>query len=196
MRICLTLLLLLSVTACTVLPERPPVNLFQLPPSSLTGTAAEGHELVGLRLARPATSDALGGTRMLVLTEDQGYQAYPDARWTAPVPVLWRDWLMDAFWRDGRVEQLSTDSERLSAALELGGMLRALHTEVVNGQSEAVIRYDARLVNIANREIVASRRFESREPVGGNEASHAAAAMGLAADRLAAEIIEWVLAHD
>jgi len=196
MRICLTLLLLLSVTACTVLPDRPPVNLFQLPASTLTETAAEGHELTGLRLARPATSDALGGTRMLVLTADHGYQAYPDARWTAPVPILWRDWLMDAFWRDGRVAQLSTDSERLAAELELGGMLRALHIEVVNGQSEAVIRYDARLVNIASREIVTSRRFESREPVSGNEAGHAATAMGLVADRLAAEIIDWVLAQD
>lgn len=186
------LLMLALLSACTVLPERTPVSLYELPASSLSRSTGD-QQLVGLRLARPATSDALGGTRMLVMTEDYSYQAYSDARWTAPVPVLWRDWMMDAFWRDGRVSQLSTDSERLQAGYELGGMLRALHTEHTGDRSEAVIRYDARLVHIGRREIVASRRFEAREPVAGTDASQAVAAMGLAADRLMAEIIDWVL---
>ena len=192
---CFPVILLLMLSSCTVLPERAPVNLYQLPPSSLS-SSAEGEQMIGLRLARPATSDALGSTRMLVMTEDHSYQAYSDARWAAPVPVLWRDWMMDAFWRDGRVSQLSTDSERLQAGYELGGMLRALHTEFSDGQSEAVIRYDARLVDIRSREIVASRRFEAREPVAGTDAGQAVAAMGLAADRMVAEIIDWVLSRD
>ena len=128
-----------------------------------------------------------------MMAGDNSYQAYPDVRWTAPVPVLWRDWLLDALWRDGRITNLSTDSDRLQASVELGGILRGLHTAYREGRPEAVISYDARLVDIASRQIIASRRFEFREPLSGTEASEAVNALGKAADRLAAELIDWLL---
>jgi len=182
-----------ALTACTVLPERAQVNLYQMPPSSRMPTAA-AEQFSGLRLARPASSDALGGRLLLMMADDNSYQTYPDARWTAPIPLLWRDWLLDALWRDGRITSLSTDSERLQASVELGGMLRRLHTQYSSsGRPEAVITYDARLVDIGSRQIMASRRFESSAPVASTQAADAVAALGTAADRLAAELIDWVL---
>jgi len=181
-----------ALVACTVLPERAQVNLYQLPPSSVTPSAAS-EQFSGLRLARPASSDALGGRLLLIMAADNSYQAYPDARWTAPIPVLWRDWLLDALWRDGRISELSTDSDRLQASVELGGILRGLHTEHNADRPEALISYDARLVDINSRRILASRRFESREPLASPDAADAIAALGVAADRLAADLISWLL---
>ena len=127
------------------------------------------------------------------MAEDNAYQAYPDARWTAPIPILWRDWLLDALWRDGRISELSTDSERLQASVELAGILRGLQTVYNAGRSEVVVAYDARLVDIDSRQILVSRRFESSEPLSGTEAAEAVAALGIAADRLASELIDWLL---
>jgi len=185
------LIICAGLAACTVLPERAQVNLYQLPPSSRVPTGAE--QFSGLRLARPGSSDALGGRLLLMMTDEQSYQAYPDARWTASIPVLWRDWLLDALWRDGRITELSTDSDRLQASVELGGMLRRFHTEYNAGRPEAVITYDARLVGINSRQILASRRFESSEPVSGAAAAAAVNALGVAADRLAEELTGWLL---
>lgn len=187
-----TLLLCGALSACTVLPERPPTDLYQLPPSTLHASS-DGPTLQGLRIDTPATSDALGGSRVLVMPGDNSFQAYPDARWSAPAALLWRDWILDAFWRDGRVTGLSTSSDGLQAALELGGMLRALHHENLQGRSLAVIRYDANLIEGDSRNILASRRFEVSEPVSGIGVNAVVDALGIAADRLAADLILWTV---
>lgn len=73
-------------------------------------------------------------------------------------------------------------------------MLRALHTEYDNGRTQALIRYDALLIDARSREIVARQRFEAREPTTDNTAESAVEALGVAADRLAAELIDWTMA--
>jgi cholesterol transport system auxiliary component len=191
----LLLIACLLPMACSVLPERTPVDLYQLPPSSLTQQGATTVSLDSLRIARPSTSDALGGTRILILADDNSFRAYADSRWSAQVPTLWRDWLLDAFWRDGRVPQLSASADGLQAQFELNGMLRAFHVEENNGRLVAVIRYDANLVETANRQIVSSQRFEARETVTGTSTAAAVRALGMAADQLAVELIQWTVSH-
>lgn len=182
------------LSGCQILPERPQVALYQLPPSTLDrAPETAGAGVDSLRLDLPGTSDALGGNRILVLTTDNSFEAYPGARWSAPVPALWRDWLLDAFWRDGSIDQLSAAADGLQAQLELGGMLRALHTELRDGRTQALIRYDALLIDTRSRTIVARQRFEAREPTADNTAAAAVAALGVAADRLATDLIAWTL---
>ena len=182
----------LLLTACNVLPERAPSDLFELPPSARSASATTP-TLDSLRLVTPASPDALGGTRLLVQVADSSFQAHPGVRWAAPVPLLWRDWLLDAFWRDGRVTALSTSSDGLESALELGGILRALHHDYADGRSMAVIRFDARLVDTASRRILASRRFEAEEAVVGLAPADVVAALGRAADTLASQLLPWTL---
>src|SRR5690606_7030402 len=87
-----------ALSACNVLPERVPVDLFELPAATLRA-GGDAPRLESLRVVTPATVDALGGTRLLVQVADNSYQAHPGVRWASPVPQLWRDWLLDAFWR-------------------------------------------------------------------------------------------------
>lgn len=188
-------LLCAGLMSCNVLPERVPTDLYQLPPSTLRA-AATVPVMSGLRIDTPATADSLGGTRMLAMVGNNSFQAYPDARWAAPVPQLWRDWLLDAFWRDGRVSELSASTDGLQARVELSGMLRALHNEYVAGSSVALIQYDARLVDTATRRIISARRFEAREPIAGTSAESLVVALGIAADRIAADVIAWTVAQE
>lgn len=189
----LLLLLCTGLLSCNVLPERVPADLFQLPPSTLAA-AATTPALNGLRIATPTTADALGSTRILARVGSNSFQAYPDARWAAPVPQLWRDWLLDAYWRDARVAGLSASTDGLQAGVELRGMLRALHNEYTDDNAVALIQYDAQLVDTATRQILRARRFEAREPVAGTSAEQLVAALGIAADRIAAELIAWTVA--
>lgn len=191
MKLLFSLVLCATLAACTVLPDRVPADLYTLPSSSLPGAEGTASITGGLRLARPTTSDALGSNRVLVMTDSQSFQAFPEARWAAPIPLLWRDWLLDAYWRDGRFTGLSVSSDALRAARELDGMLRALHIERRNGQSEAVIRFDALLVDTDSRSIIASQRFEARYPANDSSVAAGVTALGNAADQLAAELIDW-----
>lgn len=191
MRNIFTLALIMFLAACNVLPEREPIDLYELPASTVR-TATGGDGVDSLRIDRPVTSEALSGSRMLVALSDGQIQALPQARWTAPVPLLWRDWVLDAFWRDGRVAGLSAASEGLQSRLELGGMLRAFQIE--DGASpQALIQYDALLISTSDRRIIASRRFEEREPLNTIEPAESTRALGAAADRLARDLIDWVV---
>ena len=188
------ILLVLASSACTVLPERVPFDLYQLPPPTIT-TATEGQALSTLRVDRPSTSEALGGNRLLIMRDDHQLQAYADVRWVAATPLLWRDWLLDAFWRDGRVGSLSAASDALQAQFELGGVLRAFNIDQTGPQPQAVIQFDARLIAVADRRIVASRRFEARQVLDDTTAGSAVNALGAAADSLAGELIDWVVSR-
>lgn len=187
-----TVFAVLLVSACSVLPEQAPVDLFQLPAPSVQA-ATGGPRLSTLRIDRALSSEALSGSRLLIMTADNQFQAFPSMRFAAPVPLLWRDWLLDAFWRDGRVSGLSAASEGLQSEFELVGTLRAFQVDYSGSQAAAVIQYDATLIDTDGRRILASRRFEARQTLDTVEAAIAVSALGLAADRVAAQLIEWVI---
>jgi cholesterol transport system auxiliary component len=180
------------LSACSVLPEQVPVDLYQLPVPTLQAAVA-APRLSTLRIDRAISSEALSGSRLLIMTANNQFQAFPNMRLAAPVPLLWRDWLLDAFWRDGRVDGLSAASEGLQSALELGGTLRAFQVDYSGAQAQAVIQYDATLISTSGRQILASKRFEARQSLDSVEVSAAIAALGGAANQLAAELIEWTI---
>jgi cholesterol transport system auxiliary component len=186
---CVAFLLLGS---CSVLPEAVPVELYQLPAPTLPARETNA-QLPALRIDRPVTSEALGGNRLLVMTADNQFQAWPQMRLATPVPLLWRDWLLDAFWRDGSIAAVSPASEGLLAPLELAGILRAFHVDHAGAAPAAVISFDATLIDTASRRIVATRRFEARQAMGADSAPAAVTALGEAANAVARELIDWTV---
>lgn len=193
-RWCSLWLLLGSVvlTACSILPEPRSMDIYRMPPSSIAA-AEEADVDWGLRIARPSSDDLLGGTRIAVLPDGHRFSVYEGARWNLPAPELWRDHLLDAFHRDGRIRRLSSDGETLGADFELGGMLRAFQVEYRDGEPEVVIRLDARLVDIRTRQILANRRFNVTEPAQNEQVPQVVEAFGRASDRLAGRIIDWTM---
>lgn len=180
------------ISACTILPEPRQYDVYRLPPSKIDINSGPALDLA-LRISRPASSDQLGGSQITVLPDGNRMSVYEGARWNSPVPALWRDHLLDAFQNDGRIQNLSSDADMLKADIELGGVLRAFQTEYRNGKPEVVIRLDAKLVAVASRRILASKRFETVTPVDGTQIQEVVATFGRASDRLAADIIDWTV---
>ncbi|MBI8820650.1 membrane integrity-associated transporter subunit PqiC, partial [Pseudomonas aeruginosa] len=155
--------------------------------------AAAGPLDWSLRIARPRTSLVLESPRIAVRPQGDEISVYQGARWSDPAPALLRDRLMQAFQADGRVRGLSSDDSNLQADFELGGDLRAFQTEYPNGQATALIRYDARLVRSDDKRVIASRRFEVRQPVDGRKVPEVVSAFGKAADTLSTQVLDWTL---
>jgi cholesterol transport system auxiliary component len=181
-----------AIVACTILPEPRPYDVYRMPPSRIEASADASVDW-SLRITRPASNELLGSSQIPVLPDRHRLIVYEGARWSSPAPVLWRDHLLDAFHNDGRVRRLSTDAQMLKADIELGGMLHAFQAEYHNGDPAVVIRLDAHLVDVADRRILAGRRFEITEPVHGKQVPKVVEAFGRACDRLASEIILWTL---
>ncbi|MFF5863862.1 ABC-type transport auxiliary lipoprotein family protein [Pseudomonas sp. NPDC012596] len=185
----------LSLTsACSILPQSEPVDIYRLPVKQASHSATPVDW--SLRLNKPLASETLAGPRIAVIPQGDVLSSYKGARWSDPVPLLVRNRLLDGFQRDGRVQRLSADDSNLQADYELAGELQAFQSEYrAGGAVEVVIRYDARLVQGRSQRILASKRFEVRQPLADTQVSAVVAGFGAASDQLAGEVVNWTVAQ-
>ncbi|MFJ4051862.1 ABC-type transport auxiliary lipoprotein family protein [Pseudomonas sp. NPDC089743] len=180
--------------ACSILPQQEPVDIYRLAVNQPSHSATPVPW--SLRLNKPLASEVLAGPRIAVIPEGNVVSSYKGARWSDPVPLLVRNRLLDGFQRDGRVQRLSADDSNLQADYELAGELQAFQSEYQpNGTVEVVIRYDARLVQGRSQRILASKRFEVRQPLADPQVSAVVAGFGAANDQLVAQVVNWTVAQ-
>lgn len=184
----------LLLAGCTVFPEREPRQVYQLPASQLPASQAPASERV-LRVARPAVDEVQGGMDIVVAPDPISLKSYGQARWSAPVPVMLRDHVMDAFQRDGRLARVVSDQQGVAADLALGGQLRAYRVQYEQGEPVALIVFDAQLIDLAANRLADSRRFEVREALGDASVEQAVMALWRATERLSSELVEWAVAE-
>lgn len=179
------------VSACSILPKPDPSDVYRLAaaPATVQGTPVAW----SLRVTKPQTSEFLDSPRIAVVPNGDLISSYANSRWSDPSPVLLRNRLLDGFQRDGRVTLLSTDDTNLQADYELGGQLQAFQSEYRGNAVEVVIRLDARLVRGSDQRIIASRRFEVRQPVGDTKVPAVVAGFGAAGDQLNKQVVDWVV---
>lgn len=179
-------------SACSILPKADPADVYQLPVASASRTASQsGMASWSLRLNKPLASHALDSPKIAVMPEGNLISTYKGARWSDPAPLLVRNRMLDAFQRDGRVPRLSADDSNLQADYELAGELQAFQSEYSSQGLVVVIRYDARLVEGRNQRILASRRFEVRQPLSDKQVPAVVNGFGVATDRLMAQLVDW-----
>ncbi|UQB77688.1 membrane integrity-associated transporter subunit PqiC [Pseudomonas shirazica] len=181
-------------SACSILPQSAPVDLYRLPVNQ-PGRTAPALDW-SLRLNKPLASEVLAGPRIAVIPQGDVVSSYKGARWSDAVPVLLRNRLLDGFQRDGQVQRLSADDSNLQADYELAGELQAFQTEYLPGGAvEVVIRYDARLIQGRNQRILASKRFEIRQPLADKQVSAVVVGFGKACDQLTGQVVSWTIAQ-
>ena len=101
--------------------------------------------------------------------------------------------MLDAFQRDGRVQRLSADDSNLQADYELAGELQSFQSEYGAQGLNVVIRFDARLVQGHTQRILASQRFEVRQPLSDKQIPAVVEGFGQASDRLMAQLVDWTV---
>jgi cholesterol transport system auxiliary component len=181
-------------SACSILPKSDPSDVYRLP--SAQNSALANHSTMlhwSLRLAKPQTSEALNNPKIAVIPQGDLISSYKASRWSDPAPMLLRNRLLDGFQRDGRVPLLSTDDSNLQADLELGGNLQAFQTEYQGSAASVVVRLDALLVRGYDQRILASRRFEVRQPLSDVKVPAVVAGFGQASDQLTAQVVAWTV---
>ncbi|NWB88676.1 ABC-type transport auxiliary lipoprotein family protein [Pseudomonas gingeri] len=191
----LTLVVGLALSgACSILPQADPADVYRLPTAQNSVPAPNSQPVNwSLRIAKPIASDALNSPNIAVVPQGDLISHYKASRWSDPAPVLLRNRILDAFQRDGRVRLLSTDDSNLQADFELGGELQAFQTEYRGQGAEVVIRFDARLVRGIDQRILASRRFEVRQPLSDKQVPGVVEGFGRAGDKLMVQLIDWAV---
>ncbi|WP_454844998.1 ABC-type transport auxiliary lipoprotein family protein [Pseudomonas farris] len=182
------------VASCSIFPKAEPSDVYRLPSAQRDASAQHGTpQRWSLRLAKPQTSEALNNPKIAVIPEGDLISSYKASRWSDPAPVLLRNRLLDGFQRDGRVPLLSTDDSNFQADLELGGNLQAFQTEYQGTAASVVVRLDALLVRGYDQRILASRRFEVRQPLSDVKVPAVVTGFGQASDQLTAQVVAWTV---
>ena len=182
------------LSACSILPKPEMVDVYWLPyaqaPIAASRSAAVNWSL---RLDKPMASAALNSQNIAVVPEGNLISNYKGARWSDPAPVLLRNRLLDAFLQDGRIQGLSTDDTTVQADYELGGELLAFQTHYNGKSPEVLIQYNARLVRSSDQRVIASKRFEARQPLSNPMVPGVVAGFGQASDTLMPQVVQWVM---
>ncbi|RRV39986.1 hypothetical protein EGJ86_09605 [Pseudomonas sp. o96-267] len=181
------------LSACSILPQSEPLDIYLLPGATLPAQT-QGVDW-SLRVNSPVSNQLLDGTRIVVLPEPGRVNTYQGVRWSERTPQLLRGRLLDAFQDDGRVQALSNEEQRLQADLELVSDLRSFHSQYRDGVAEALIQLDVRLVDGRDQRILGSRRFSVSQPASDTSIAAVVKAFGQAGDRLSRELVDWTLAE-
>jgi cholesterol transport system auxiliary component len=188
----LPLLLTASLlSACSILPQSEPLDIYLLPATTLPAQTQTVEW--SLRINTPSSGELLDGTRIVVLPEPGRINTYQNARWSERTPQLVRLRLLDAFKDDGRIKALSTEDQHLQADLELVSELRSFQSQYRDGSPEALIQLDVRLVDVRAQRILASRRLHASQLASDTSVAAVVAAFGQAGDRLSRELVDWTL---
>lgn len=180
------------LAACSVLPKAESPDVYRLPSTPLQRDNAPAVNWT-LRVDTPNAERMIDSSRIAVLPQGDVVSVYQGARWSDNATTLLRNRIMDAFRDNGRIAGLSSDETSLQADYSLAGDLRSFQSVYENGQPMVVIRLDARLVKNNGLRIVATRRFDVTQPVGGTTVPQVVAAFGQASDALAAQLVSWTL---
>lgn len=182
------------LSACSILPKPEQVDVYWLTYAQAPVAANHGAPVTwSLRLNKAMASDALNSQNIAVVPEGNLISHYKGARWSDPAPVLVRNRLLDAFLQDGRIKGLSTDDSNLQADYELGGELLAFQTHYNGKTPEVLIQYNARLVRSSDQRVLATRRFEARQPLSNPLVPGVVAGFGQATDTLMPQVVQWAL---
>jgi cholesterol transport system auxiliary component len=181
-----------ALGACSVLPKAETPDIYRLPSTPLPH--AQGAPASwSLRINTPQAERMIDSSRIAVMPQGDLVSVYKGARWSDTATTLLRNRLVDAFRDDGRIASVSNDDNALPASYTLAGDLRAFQSEYQGNAPVVVIRFDARLVRNKGLQVVATRRFDITQPVGGTAVPQVVAAFGQASDALASQVVAWTM---
>jgi len=184
--------LALALTGCISLGGEPPESLLTLSPAARApaGPGVAGAErpvIAVLPFDTPAKLDVL---RVPVAVSDTELAYLQEAFWVEKPARLFRQLIGETIRAKGQAMVIDGNDVATSATVTLQGTLIDMGFDAAT--SEAVVRFDA--VRIGKDGAVITRRFEARTSGVTPDARSVGAGLNAAANRVAAEVAEWVAA--
>lgn len=192
MRLLLTTAATVLLASCTVFPEQPAHQIFQLPASTVPKNTTGAIDTT-LRVSAPLAITPIDSNRILVNPDAHEIRAYEGARWSNRAPVMLGNYLLESFRRDGRLATVVSDTSPARSHLTLAGDLTRFQAEYHNGTPVIQVQLNLQLIDERTRETVANNRFEVSHPATGEKIHAVVNAFGKASDELARQVIDWTV---
>jgi cholesterol transport system auxiliary component len=129
--------------------------------------------------------------RIAIIPAPSRMDYYADVSWADRPPAMLQDLMVQSFDRSGRSAAVQRQSGGLKSDFLLTTDIENFEVDTTS-EPAVHIRVAARLVRSRDREIVATRSFDSTVPAGGNFDSAIAAFDG-ALQAMLPQIVDWTL---
>ncbi len=182
---------LVPLAGCIRFGATPPPSLLTIAPQAQPAAGTVQNSATGraIVIEVPAVPQSIAGTRVPVQATDTSLAYVKDAQWAEPPARLFARLLSDTLTARAKMVVLSPAQSFDAPSASLGGELRTFGVDAV--QRQAVVTYDASYTP-AGAPTVEKRRFEARVPAAAMDAATAGPAISDAANRVAAEVADWV----
>ncbi|HEY9119490.1 MAG TPA: ABC-type transport auxiliary lipoprotein family protein [Marinobacter sp.] len=192
MRLILTTAATLLLASCTVFPEQPAHQVFQLPESTVPESTSIPIDTT-LRVSAPLAITPIDSNRILVKPDAHEMRAYEGARWSNRAPVMLGNYLLESFRRDGRIATVVSDTSPARSHLTLVGDLSRFQAEYHDGSPVIHVQLNLQLIDERSRATIANNHFEASHPAAGEDVNAVVEAFGEASDEMARQVIAWTV---
>ena len=190
---CVLAALILSGCGSLLDVKRQPFTVYspqyEATSSTPTGAAVDWQLIV----ETPLTSETLDTARMLVMPSPGVLEVFPGARWRDPTPALMRGLMVQGFEASGRIVGVGSSVSGMRGDFALATELRDFQIEYVDGMPQAVIRFQARLLDYTTNRVLATQAFAAQAPANGTDAASAFVAFEAALDKVVPQLVDWTL---
>lgn len=189
-------LLVLALEGCSGLFGGGEPHLYRLTPKG--GFPANlSHRPVQLLVDVPLAPAGLDSSRIALSRSAISIDYFADSEWTDRAPILVQTALLESFENSKATNAIDRESIGLRADFILKTEMR--HFEAVydspNGPPEVWVALNVRLVNPADREIVAQTSFEQRQRASTNDVPSIILAFNEALGSVMREIVVWTVTN-
>jgi len=186
-------ILLLVTSACTVVRQMPPEPTVYLLTAVGDPTPVTMPRDAVLRVAIPRAEPGFEGDGMVYTETPAALYVYRDSRWAdAPAQML-TPLLVDTLERTEAFRAIVTPPGSGRADYQLEVKLLRLQQEFYTTPSQVRLGLRANLIDISNRQVVASRAFHTLQPAPTDNAYGGVQAANTAVAALLTEIAEFVV---
>lgn len=181
----------LPLAACISFGPKTPPSLLTLSSDAAVPVGPVQNSGTGrsVTIGVPSVPQSLATARVPVQATPTTVAYVTDAQWAEPPARLFARLLADTLTtQTGRVV-LSGAQSSIDPGARLSGELRNFGLDATS--REAVVTFDGALIR-GDAPAIEKRRFEARVPVAAIDAPSAATGLNQAANRVAAQVAEWV----
>lgn len=189
-----TVVLLLS--ACSVLgpKQRDPVTIYS-PQIDIAPDPAWPSVAWQLALVTPTATRVVDSPRIAVRPVPGEIQVYKGASWSQPPTDMLESILLEGFEDSGKIPAVARSGTGISADYRLVMDLRRFEADYRGASSpSAVIELNAKLLDVREQRVVASRTFTESRPAAGTDVAQVTQAFDQALEQVGRKIIGWTLA--
>jgi cholesterol transport system auxiliary component len=189
-------LVLLALSACSVLPKREPTTIYEPSQSAAANSADWPTASWSLLIAKPTANDMLDSDGIAVRPTAGSFQIYKGAVWPESAPKMVQTTLLRKFEDSQKILSVARTGTIVRGEYELLTELRAFESVYEQpGQPNAVVDIYVRLVHTTDGAVVAARNFKDSELAASENVSDVVAAFASSLGRVSDQIAAWTLSN-